>query len=60
MAVHVMDALFICGTDLRQLHYSERYISHAAVLQPFSVYFCRLLLHSMTARHASMYIVTIS
>ena len=30
------------------------------VLQPFSVYFCRLLLHNMTARHASMYIVTIS
>jgi len=24
MAVHVVDALFICGTDVRQLHYNER------------------------------------
>ena len=38
MAVHVMDALFICGTDLRQLHYSERYISHAAVCYSHFLY----------------------
>ena len=26
MAVHVVDALFICGTDVRQLHYNERHV----------------------------------
>ena len=26
MAVHVIDALFICGTDVRQFHYNERFV----------------------------------
>lgn len=26
IAVHVVDALFICGTDVRQLHYNERQV----------------------------------
>jgi len=38
MAVHVVDALFICGTDVRQLHYNERHVvqsvDYGSILQP--------------------------
>jgi len=47
MAVHVVDALFICGTDVRQLHYNERHVlqsvDHRSISQPCLLF--TLLIH---------------
>jgi len=43
MAVHVVDALFICGTDVRQLHYNERFICILMLIAVCNRHICFLL-----------------